>query len=211
MLGQRRLIRKALGMLRPDFLELSFQHVEAALEFLRDPSRKSTNWVAKVNLSQSPRRLVLSTWETDLVKDQFPQILDQREVSLAGEGAIPLGNGWYLEIEPVAYTPDQFEGLDIPGEDFLVWMDRDQVLPGGTLRVREEGDVIAPLGMKGRTMKVSDLMINEKIPAPYRADWPIVAGRTGVLWVPGGRMAEQGRITSDTESILAFRFTRRHN
>lgn len=206
---QRRLIRKALQILRPEFREVSFSHVETALDFIRDPTQKSSNWVAKVNLSQSPRRFVLSTWETDMVKDQFPQILDQRDVSLEEEGIISLGNGWYLEIRPVEYSPDQFDECDFPGEDFLVWMDAASVLPGGKLRVRDEGDTIQPMGMGGKSIKVSDLMINEKIPAPYRDDWPIVAGQAGILWVPGGRLSRDAQITEKTQAVLEFRFIRR--
>jgi tRNA(Ile)-lysidine synthase len=205
---QRRLIRKALKELRPDFEELSFLNVEAALDFIRDPSRKSSNWVAKVNLSQSPRKVVLSTWETDLVKDQFPQLVDQREISLAEPGKKDLGNGWFLDVRPVDYIPEQFGGLEIPGEDFLVWMDQAEIVSGAVLRVRQEGDSIQPLGMGGKSMKVSDLMINEKIPAPYRPDWPLVAGEKGILWVPGGRLSRDARITADTQAVLELKFIR---
>jgi len=206
---QRRVIRRALKRLRPEFKELSFTHVEAALDFVRDPSRKSTNWVAKVNLSQSPRKVVLSTWETDMVKDQFPQLVDQQEISLIEPGEKDLGNGWFLDVQLVDYHPAQFEGLDIPGEDFLVWMDREVVESGAVLRVREEGDAIKPLGMGGKSMKISDLMINEKIPAPYRADWPLAAGEEGVLWVPGGRLSREARITEDSQAVVELRFIRR--
>jgi tRNA(Ile)-lysidine synthase len=205
---QRRMIRKALKTLRPDFKDLSFLNVEAALDFVRDPSRKSTNWVAKVNISQSPRKVVLSTWETDLVKDQFPQMVEQREISLAEPGEKDLGNGWLLDLRLVDYGPEMFEGLEIPGEDFLVWMDQASIVSGAVLRVRQEGDLIQPLGMGGKSMKVSDLMINEKIPAPYRAGWPLVAGDKGILWVPGGRLSRDARITEDTQAVLEFRFIR---
>lgn len=205
---QRRVIRKALKTLRPDFKDLGFKHVETALDFIRDPSRKSTNWVAKVNLSQSPRKVVLSTWETDMVKDQFPQIIDQQEISLEKAGRTDLGNGWYLEIQSVAYQPEEYAGLEIPGADFLVWMDQAVLESGAVLRVREEGDSIQPMGMGGKSMKVSELMINEKIPGPYRADWPLIAGEYGVLWVPGGRLSREGRITEDTKAVLEFKFYR---
>lgn len=206
---QRRLIRNALNTLRPDFRELSFLHVEAALEFIRDPSRKSSNWVAKVNLSQSPKRVVLSTWETDLVKDQFPQLLDRKEIPLAVDEEIALGNGWYLEIHPAAYSAGQFEEVEIPGEDFMVWVDRDKLLPGGVIRGREEGDAIKPLGMGGRSIKLSDLMINEKIPAPYRESWPIVVREEEILWVPGGRLSREAKITEKTGAVVELRFIRR--
>lgn len=206
---QRRVIRKALKQLRPEYQDLSFGHVEAALDFIRDASRKSTNWVAKVNLSQSPRKVVLSTWETDLVKDQFPQLLHQREINLDEPGEKDLGNGWYLDLRRVDYRPEQFESLEIPGEDFLVWMDEAEIMPGGLLRVREDGDLIQPLGMGGKSMKVADVMINEKIPGPYRADWPLVVGEKGILWIPGGRLSRNARIRKETQAVLEFKFIRR--
>jgi tRNA(Ile)-lysidine synthase len=206
---QRRIIRKALNTLRPDFLELSFLQVEAALDFVRNPTRKSANWVAKVNLSQSPKLLVLSTWETDIVKNQFPQLIDHDHYSLPDQGEVSLGNAWYLVIQPVEYSSEHYQRLDIPGEDFLVWIDRDAIASKAVLRPRAEGDQIKPIGMGGKTMKVSDMMINEKIPSPYREDWPIIAAEEGIIWVPGGRMSESARITSETENILALRFVRR--
>lgn len=206
---QRRVFRKALKVLRPDFMELSFLHVEAALEFFRDPTRKSTNWVAKVNLSQSPRKVVLSTWETDLVKDQFPQLVDQQESNLEEPGEKDLGNGWFMIIRPIEIQPGQYEGMEIPGEDFMVLMDKGAISGETVLRVRQEGDQIQPLGMGGNSMKVTDLMINEKIPAPYRADWPLIAGEEDILWVPGGRLSRNARITGKTQEALEFRFVRR--
>lgn len=206
---QRRLIRKALKCLRPDYLELSYNQVEGALDFIRNPSRKTSNWVAKVNLSQSPKRVVLSTWETDLVKDQFPQIMDRNKILLDGQREVSLGNNWYLVITTIDYSPDDFDRLEFPGEDFLVWVDKNVFQTGSVLRVREEGDQIMPLGMGGKSMKISDLMINEKIPAPYRADWPLIVGPDEILWVPGGRLSQNARITKDTKSLLELKFERR--
>lgn len=206
---QRRLIRKALKNLRPDFTELSFLQVEAALDFIRTPTRKSANWVAKVNLSQSPKMVVLSTWETDVVKNQFPQLLDHSHIRIPDQGEIALGNDWFMVINPVEYTPLLFDRNDIPGEDFLVWVDRSAITGKTLLRPRQEGDLIKPLGMGGSSMKVSDMMINEKIPAPYREDWPLVVGENSVLWVPGGRLSQEASITAESESLLELKFIRR--
>lgn len=206
---QRRLIRKALRNLRPDYLELSFLQVEAALDFIRTPTRKSANWVAKVNLSQSPKMVVLSTWETDVVKNQFPQLLGHDNIQIPDGGEISLGNDWFLIISPVEYSSDEFDRIDIPGEDFLAWMDRFAITGKAVLRRRQEGDMIKPLGMGGSSMKVSDMMINEKIPAPYREDWPLISGIEKVLWVPGGRLSQEASITGESRSLLELKFIRR--
>ncbi len=206
---QRRLIKKALKNLRPDFTELNYLQVEAALDFIRNPNRKSANWVAKVNLSQSPKMVVLSTWETDVVKNQFPQLLGHDHLQIPDKGEVSLGNGWYLVISPVEYSQDEYDRIEIPGEDFLVWMDWSAITENSVIRPRQEGDMIKPLGMDGSSMKVADMMINEKIPAPYREDWPLISGKDMILWVPGGRLSQEASITRESVSLVEMKFIRR--
>jgi tRNA(Ile)-lysidine synthase len=206
---QRRIVRIALSKLRPDFRELSFSQVEAALDFFRNPAHKSTNWVAKVNLSQSPKWLVFSTWETDVIKDQFPQLVYEKALALPDQGALDLDNGWFFVIKELEYDPIQFEQLVFPGEDFRVWIDKGALAESPVLRVREEGDVISPLGMAGKSMKVADMMINEKIPALYRDKWPLLAVGSKVLWVPGGRISQEAEVNQDTTSLLELAFIRK--
>ena len=183
--------------------------VEAALEFVRTPARKSANWVAKVNLSQSPKLVVLSTWETDVVKNQFPQLLDHNHIQIPDQGEISLGDGWFLIISQVEYSSAQIDRTEIPGEDFLVWMDRSAIMGKAVLRPRRDGDMIKPLGMGGSSMKVSDMMINEKIPALYREDWPLICSQDMVLWVPGGRLSQEASITGESKSYVELKFIRR--
>ena len=206
---QRRLIRRALSNLRPEYRDLSYPQVEAALSFFRNPSQKSANWVAKVNLSQSPKWLVFSTWETDLVKDLFPQMRSSRESQIPFEGELSLGNGWYFNIKPLEYTPDQYDQLSFPGEDFKVWVDKISLGTSPKLRVRREGDLIQPFGMGGQSMKVSDMMINEKIPVLYREEWPLLSKGDDVLWVPGGRLSKKILVTSKTTELLELSFIRK--
>jgi len=206
---QRRMIRKALSNLRPDYKELSFPQVEAALNFFRNPAQKSTNWVAKVNLSQSPKWVVLSNWETDLVKDQFPQMRDSRKSQIPNEGELTLGNGWHFSVKQLEYSPDQYDQLSYPGEDFKVWVDKKSLGKNPTLQVRREGDTIQPFGMGGQSMKVSDMMINEKIPVLYREEWPLLSSGDVILWVPGGRLGQQVLVTRKSTELVELSFTRK--
>jgi tRNA(Ile)-lysidine synthase len=206
---QRRLIRRGLATLRPGYRELSFPQVEAALSFFWNPKQKSTNWVAKVNLSQSAKWIVFSTWETDLVKNQFPQLLDSKKVTVPDEGEVALGNGWYFYVKYLDYSSDDFDQLTFPGEDFKVWLDKESLGKDPVLRVRREGDIIHPFGMGGKSMKVSDLMINEKIPALYREEWPLLSLDDVILWVPGGRISQHVKVTKDTQELLELAFVRK--
>ncbi|MCJ7715897.1 MAG: tRNA lysidine(34) synthetase TilS, partial [Anaerolineales bacterium] len=206
---KRRLIRKALENLRPNFRELSYPQVERALEFLLDPKNKSTNWVAKVNLSQSPNKIVFSTWETDNVKDQFPQLIGQDNITCPIPGEVSLGNGWYFTVQLVEYSSNSYELTVFPKDDFLVWVDGDVFQREIVLKSRTEGDLISPLGMDGKSMKVTDLMINEKIPGAFRKQWPLITNDETILWIPGGRLGHKARITENSKSLLQLAFDKR--
>ena len=199
---QRRMLKKALRALRPEFMNLSFQQVERAIEFFKDPTQKASNWVAKVNLSQSAKKIVISTWETDLIKDQFPQMLTQKKFPCPEQGEFSLGNGWYFSIGSIDYSPEQFGQIEFPKDDFQVWIDKSALGENPEIRIRKEGELISPLGMDGKSMKVSDLMINEKIPALYRELWPLVVQSDTTLWIPGGRVSHQARVTAETKEIV---------
>jgi tRNA(Ile)-lysidine synthase len=206
---RRRLIRKALESLRPKFRELSFSQVERALDFFSDPKKKSMNWVAKVNISQSPNIIVFSTWETEIVKNQYPQLLNRDKITCPNPGEVALGKGWYFTVKIIEYSPDNYERMEFLKDDFLVWVDSDLFQEEITLRNRTEGDMISPLGMEGKSMKVSDLMINEKIPSAVRNQWPLIVSDDTILWIPGGRLGHKARITENTQTLLQFAFDKR--
>ena len=149
---------------------------------------------------------MISTWETDLIKDQFPQMLTKKVFPCPDQGELFLGNGWYFSVGSIDYSPDQFEQIEFPKDDFQVWINKDAMGGNPELRIRKEGELISPLGMDGKSMKVSDLMINEKIPALYRELWPIVVQADTTLWIPGGRVSHQARVTAETQEIIKLAF-----
>jgi tRNA(Ile)-lysidine synthase len=55
--------------------------------------------------------------------------------------------------------------------------------------------------MQGR-MKVSDLMINRKVPRLARENWPLLISQGDVAWVPGLHVAHPFRVTADTHNTL---------
>jgi tRNA(Ile)-lysidine synthase len=62
--------------------------------------------------------------------------------------------------------------------------------------------------MGGQTVKVSDLMINLKIPAAWRDHVPLLVAGEEIIWVCGHRIAESVTIRPQTERAVAFRFER---
>jgi tRNA(Ile)-lysidine synthase len=68
-------------------------------------------------------------------------------------------------------------------------------------RGRMEGDRYQPLGSSG-SAKLSDLLINRKIPAERREALPVVMAGSEILWVPGLPPAESSRLAGPTKGAL---------
>ncbi len=68
-------------------------------------------------------------------------------------------------------------------------------------RGRAEGDRYRPLGSPG-SAKLSDLLINRKIPPESREALPVVLSGVEILWVPGLPPAESARLAGPTQGAL---------
>jgi tRNA(Ile)-lysidine synthase len=69
------------------------------------------------------------------------------------------------------------------------------------VRGRRPGDRMAPFGMRG-TKKLSDLLIDRKVPLSRRGRIPVFEDDRGVFWLPGIAADERTRIGPRTRSAL---------
>ncbi|RKN65759.1 tRNA lysidine(34) synthetase TilS [Paenibacillus ginsengarvi] len=84
------------------------------------------------------------------------------------------------------------------------FFDGDQVLFPLTVRGRQPGDRMEPLGLKG-TKKVKDMFIDEKIPPSARDQFPLVLDAAGrVLWIPGLRRSAHAVVADTTTRVLVM-------
>jgi len=68
------------------------------------------------------------------------------------------------------------------------------------IRTWQEGDRMRPLGMQGHK-KVSDLLIDAKVPLPQKGKIPVLETAGRIIWVVGIRQSEYGKVTEATERI----------
>lgn len=74
------------------------------------------------------------------------------------------------------------------------------------LRLREPGDRMKPLGMKGYK-KIKDIFIDEKIPLKARNNIPLVVSASGeILWLCGIKMSDRCKISSSTKRVLKLKY-----
>ncbi|MCH3967374.1 MAG: tRNA lysidine(34) synthetase TilS [Atopobiaceae bacterium] len=140
------------------------------------------------------------------------------EVTAPGaRAALDLGGGLTMTARLVAAEPgvDPTVGAravarEWDGEAVLLDAAACGVAPeGGRVWVDgpQPGDVCCPLGMHGQSKKLSDLLIDEKVPAPDRPQVRVVrtAPTGAVVWIAGIRPDERARCTPATKVLLELR------
>ncbi|MFR7738218.1 MAG: tRNA lysidine(34) synthetase TilS, partial [Eggerthella lenta] len=149
-------------------------------------------------------------------------------------GRLPLGAGRILVAEPMAVEPGcdiVRRARELAGAGGVAAMvdaatlgfaDRDSErmlagsrgeIPAGARLARlwvdgpAPGDVMCPLGMSGRSKKVSDLLNEARIPVSERAGVPVVRTAPGgaVVWVAGVRTDERFKCTAATRVAYLLR------
>ena len=149
-------------------------------------------------------------------------------------GRLSLGAGRMLVAEPMAVEPGydvvrRARELVAAGEVAAIVdaaalgfadRDSDRMLAGSCGEIPAEarsarlwvdnpvpGDVMCPLGMSGRSKKVSDLLNEARIPVSERSGVPVVRTAPGgaVVWVAGVRADERFKCTAATRVAYLLR------
>jgi len=81
------------------------------------------------------------------------------------------------------------------------YLDFDRVVPPLSVRTFRPGDRFQPLGMAG-TQKLKKFFIDHKIDPVRRRSMPLLADRESVIWVPGQRLCDRVKVTSDTRRVV---------
>ena len=84
-------------------------------------------------------------------------------------------------------------------------LDLDKLTFPLTLRLWQEGDHFVPLGMKGKK-KLSDFMIDEKIPVNLKRRLFIIESGNDIAWVVGYRIDDRFKITAETSGIFEIKY-----
>lgn len=209
---QRSLLRRAVFVLRPALRDVGWVHVERALALLVPRPRVGASATLRGGLALfvGYDRLAIAAQECDnpfgeLGWPQLPAGTQLLELVLPGELAF---NCWLLSatLLPVGELPA--DALHSP-HPWIAYLAREACGQRLYLRPRKEGECIQPLGLQGHSKKLSELMINLKIPASCRARYPILANEEHILWLPGFHIDHRARITPATTTVVAVSLRRR--
>ncbi len=199
---KRSLVRRASASLRPTMRDIDFSAVPRALEFIADPpSTGQVDLISNLRLSIEGSRLFLSEWGIPVIDDDWPQLKPGEELSLAGPGRLELQNGFILTAEAEQILPsDSFS--PVIEDPYQAWLDADSFSFPLAVRTRKPGDRFQPLGMEGRSLKLSDFWINRRLSQRARAGWPLVCSGGQIAWIPGYGPSHNCRVTENTRRVV---------
>ena len=183
---QRYLIKEAIGRLGGS-KDITRTHIESVLSLLSKQTGSQIHLPGNRVARLSYQDLIIERSEKrkKKTKEQTKEQISQNS---------KIGSSIY-SIFPVSEKK-------IPQNCCVNWFDYDTIKEGLLMRRRRPKDRIC-IDANGNTQKLSDCMINAKIPAANRNQIPILAENSRVLWIAGVRMAEDCKITSDTKLVLS--------
>ncbi|WP_247234392.1 tRNA lysidine(34) synthetase TilS [Telluribacter sp. SYSU D00476] len=147
-----------------------------------------------------------------LVKDRtelllMPTPLPSEEVLIEESSTMVQFGPTLFSIERLA-RPSQFQ---IATNPHTATFDSDKLKYPLRLRSWRQGDWFCPLGMGGKKKKVSDLLVNLKIPRTLKETIPVlVDSQDQIVWVAGLRPDHRFRITDQTTHLTLMTMTQGH-
>jgi tRNA(Ile)-lysidine synthase len=195
-------LRLAAGFLRPAVQDLDFEDFRRAAEFAHRPTRsKETDLACGLWVRIEAGCFYLHETGSLPPQQDWPQFEDHVEKILPVPGELILANGWGIHTQIV---PREMVGFKPEGE-WEAWLDADRVSVALTLRVAREGESIRPVGMGGKTQKLSDVWVNARVSRRARRLYPLVCSGDQVVWAPGVRRSELFLLDGVTKRVIRLR------
>jgi tRNA(Ile)-lysidine synthase len=189
---------------------VGFDCIERGLALLAGEKLNSqTDLIAGLRLIKEGEQFWLVTWNADLPGIDYPAIESGEMVEVTIPSIQILNSSWKLEVEEIFdtklinFTPDT-NNID----PFQAWLDVSVLDLPLSLRTRTPGDRIMPLGLNRQSVKISDLMINLKLPKRVRSTWPLVCSGSEIVWMPGYRISELVKVKPSTSRVIHLRLHR---
>ncbi len=95
--------------------------------------------------------------------------------------------------------------INIEPDAHVAYLDLDELIFPLVIRNWTEGDIFVPLGMKGEK-KLSDFMIDEKIPLNLKSRVLVVTSVGNIVWIVGHRIDDRYKITENTSRTCRLKY-----
>lgn len=211
--GSHELMQRGLEQLKDNITRMEDQNFlidKSLLALLKNPVFICYEWLRPYGFvwdrcvqlvdsleSQSGKKFLSSTHEA-IVDREYIIVSPLRELMneiLIEEGQDKAGLGpWQLTIK-------ESRGNNISNSQDTASLDRSKVKFPLLWRKWRSGDFFYPLGL-GQRKKVSDLLIDEKVPVSNKNLVTVIESAGEVIWVVAHRVDDRYKVTAKTKSVL---------
>lgn len=207
---QRRLLRRAMAEVRPRANQLpsgtqdvDFDMVELGIAALGQvPKSRQLDLGLGLRLVFEAGLVWVAPWDSELPGGEWPSVpADAAYLPISIPGYLTLQGGWGLVAQEL-FVKNGFMQLQAEASPYQAWLDVSGLSGSLEVRVRRPGDRFCPLGLEGHSLKLSDFMINVKLPARARSRWPLVCSGEHVVWVPGYAVSHLTRLQPDSHTVV---------
>jgi tRNA(Ile)-lysidine synthase len=193
-------LRRAMGNLDAGRRDIDFEATLKLADFIIYPSRSGIIQMPGNIWAQIHKDLVILWKGKPGLIEFFPQIDNEREYYLAINERLDFP-GWRIEMQE-----DNLHAADLAiesgGFSDQVWLDAERLIFPLQIRCNQNGERFHPLGMGGKSQKISDYWVNHKVPRQARKNWPVVASGQLVVWIPGYSISELAAVTNQTRKVV---------
>ncbi len=205
---QRATLRHATYRLRQSLRDVTFVHVENARDIaIEGETGKQATLPMGLALTVGYETITIGEATETGPPPEQPLLWSDEPLAVPTPGTVPLPESdWVLEATILEHW--DMARIVAPDHPWTAYFDADAVTHPIELRPRRRGDRFRPHGMGGHSVKVSELMINLKIPRAWRDNIPLLLAGGEVVWVCGYRIAEDVTVERGTRRVATFRFER---
>lgn len=191
-----RIIRKALMEVSLKFNNFEMKHIQDIIKLQKGNTGKQINITNKV--------LAINEYGDIKLKVNDIEEVNSSEINISKKD-IENNDLCYAKKDFTfkIYNKDNFNGFI--NSNFIKVFDISNV-SNITIRNRQNGDKIVPLGMKG-SKKIKDILINAKVPKDLRDNIPLILFDNEVAWILGLKTSDKFKVTKDTKTFLEIRFS----
>ena len=185
---RQRMLRRILSLMEADLSEVGYQNLYAADRvFLTARCNQIVPFLSDYRLCCEGEKAMILTG-SDREQWKYPQA----------------SRGWTLDREIRSITekelPEWMEKARTHPE--MAVLDAGLIAGDPILRRIRPGERFEPYGMRGKSQKLSDFLINNKVPEQYRSGLAAAADEEGIIWIPGLRVSNRCALDSTTRRIM---------
>ena len=185
----------------------SYSNIEYARKMLtRDLRRTSLKLSEHLYVFISGTLGVFAKRITDEAKERWPRLASEMTI-FSQSGKYQISENWELEIVEIPKVQINFDFHQ--NEDaFAGFFDKEKLDEKLLIKNWSKGDRIRPLGMNGKSMKLTDYWINRKVPDFARNQWPLIVNKGEIIWIPGLQQDNGTKVTDNTQNVLIINLRR---